>query len=105
MCELPVLVVSHNIAASRQSSDAIAVHFSYHCGFRAAMPVPGLTIDYSTVTLYDADIRYVARKFETAVPDASRHFPAVVITGARLAGNTTLLPPFFLQVPCVPLGA
>ena len=59
------------------------------------MPVSGLTIDYSKVTLYDAHMRYVARKLETAVREASRHFPAVVITGPRRAGKTTLLRQLF----------
>ena len=36
-------------------------------------------------------MRYVARELETVVREASRHFPAVVLTGPRHAGKTTLL--------------
>lgn len=40
-------------------------------------------------------MRYVARKLGTVVREASRHFPAVVITGPRRAGKTTLLRQLF----------
>jgi len=50
-----------------------------------------LTVDYSKVKLYNTHMRYVARKLETVVREASRHFPAVVMTGPRRAGKTTLL--------------
>jgi predicted AAA+ superfamily ATPase len=36
-------------------------------------------------------MRYVFRKLETVVREATRHFPAVVVTGPRRAGKTTLL--------------
>ncbi len=40
-------------------------------------------------------MRYVARKLQSVVREASRHFPAVVITGPRRAGKTTLLRQLF----------
>ena len=40
-------------------------------------------------------MRYVTRKLGTTLQEASRHFPAVVITGPRRAGKTTLLRQLF----------
>src|SRR5712671_4114576 len=40
-------------------------------------------------------MRYVTRKLGTTLQVASRHFPAVVITGPRRAGKTTLLRQLF----------
>jgi predicted AAA+ superfamily ATPase len=40
-------------------------------------------------------LRYVARKLGNILQDASRHFPAVVVTGPRRAGKTTLLRQLF----------
>ena len=40
-------------------------------------------------------MRYVPRKLATALLDASRHFSAVVVTGPRRAGKTTLLRKLF----------
>lgn len=40
-------------------------------------------------------MRYIARKLESVVRDAARHFPAVVVTGPRRAGKTTLLRQLF----------
>src|ERR1700693_4037415 len=36
-------------------------------------------------------MRYIPRKLENILQEASRHFPAVVVTGPRRAGKTTLL--------------
>src|SRR5271169_6068228 len=40
-------------------------------------------------------MRYIPRQLTTALLDASRHFPAVVVTGPRRAGKTTLLRKLF----------
>jgi predicted AAA+ superfamily ATPase len=40
-------------------------------------------------------MRYVARKLGNILQDASRHFPAVVVTGPRRAGKTTLFRQLF----------
>jgi predicted AAA+ superfamily ATPase len=40
-------------------------------------------------------LRYVARKLGNILQDASRHSPAVVVTGPRRAGKTTLLRQLF----------
>jgi hypothetical protein len=40
-------------------------------------------------------MRYIARKLGNLVREASRHFPAVVVTGPRRAGKTTLLRQLF----------
>jgi ABC-type ATPase with predicted acetyltransferase domain len=40
-------------------------------------------------------MRYVTRKLGTTLQVASRHFPAVVITGPRRAGKATLLRQLF----------
>ncbi len=40
-------------------------------------------------------MRYISRKLGNIVQDASRHFPAVVVTGPRRAGKTTLLRQLF----------
>lgn len=40
-------------------------------------------------------MRYVPRKLEKVVREAARHFPAVVVTGPRRAGKTTLLRQLF----------
>jgi predicted AAA+ superfamily ATPase len=60
------------------------------------MQVPDLEIDYSKVTLWNTHMRYVARKLETVVREASRHSPAVVITGPRRAGKDDSPPPVVL---------
>ncbi len=43
------------------------------------------------MTLYITQMRYVARKLTTVLQEAARHFAAVVVTGPRRAGKTTLL--------------
>ena len=40
-------------------------------------------------------MRYISRKLGRIVLDAARHFPAVVVTGPRRAGKTTLLRKLF----------
>jgi uncharacterized protein len=40
-------------------------------------------------------MRYIRRKLETVVRQAARHFPALVVTGPRRAGKTTLLHQLF----------
>jgi len=40
-------------------------------------------------------MHYISRKLGSIVQDASRHFPAVVVTGPRRAGKTTLLRQLF----------
>jgi predicted AAA+ superfamily ATPase len=40
-------------------------------------------------------MRYIQRRLATVVQDAARHFPAVVVTGPRRAGKTTLLRKLF----------
>ena len=40
-------------------------------------------------------MRYVSRKLGNVLQEASRHFPAVVVTGPRRAGKTTLLRQMF----------
>jgi predicted AAA+ superfamily ATPase len=40
-------------------------------------------------------MRYISRKLGNIIQDASRHFPAVVVTGPRRAGKTTLLRKLF----------
>ncbi len=40
-------------------------------------------------------MRYIERKLARVLVDASRHFPAVVVTGPRRAGKTTLLRKLF----------
>jgi predicted AAA+ superfamily ATPase len=45
--------------------------------------------------LYDTHMRYISRKLGNIIQGASRHFPAVVVTGPRRAGKTTLLRQLF----------
>jgi predicted AAA+ superfamily ATPase len=52
-------------------------------------------IDYSKVSLYNTHMRYIVRRLENVIQEASRHFPAVVVTGPRRAGKTTLLRQLF----------
>ena len=40
-------------------------------------------------------MRYIQRRLATVVQDAARHFPAIVVTGPRRAGKTTLLRKLF----------
>lgn len=46
-------------------------------------------------------MRYISRKLENVIQEASRHFPAVVITGPRRAGKTTLLRKLFSKAQYV----
>jgi predicted AAA+ superfamily ATPase len=46
-------------------------------------------------------MRYIPRQLAPVLLDASRHFPAVVVTGPRRAGKTTLLRKLFPNARCV----
>ena len=47
--------------------------------------------EYYKVLVYNTHMRYVPRKLAGALMEATRNFPAVVMTGPRRAGKTTLL--------------
>ena len=51
--------------------------------------------------LYNTHMRYIPRKSENIIQEASRHFPAVVVTGPRRAGKTTLLRQLFSKAQYV----
>ena len=51
--------------------------------------------------LYNTHMRYIPRKLENIIQEASRHFPAVVVTGPRRAGKTTLLRQLFSKAQYV----
>lgn len=46
-------------------------------------------------------MRYVPRKLARAVLNAAKSFPAIVVTGPRRAGKTTLLKHLFPRIQCV----
>jgi uncharacterized protein len=46
-------------------------------------------------------MRYIPRKLGNIIQEASRHFPAVVVTGPRRAGKTTLLRQLFTKAQYV----
>src|SRR5215469_7067045 len=46
-------------------------------------------------------MRYLARKLTDILTGAARHFPAVVVTGPRRAGKTTLLHHLFREAQYV----
>jgi len=46
-------------------------------------------------------MRYIARKLADVLTGAARHFPAVVVTGPRRAGKTTLLRQLFREAQYV----
>src|ERR1700730_1280353 len=46
-------------------------------------------------------MRYISRKLGSVIQDGSRHFPAVVVTGPRRAGKTTLLRQLFSKAQYV----
>ena len=46
-------------------------------------------------------MRYISRKLGNIIQEASRHFPAVVVTGPRRAGKTTLLRQLFSKAQYV----
>ena len=51
--------------------------------------------------LYNTHVRYIPRKLGNIIQEASRHFPAVVVTGPRRAGKTTLLRQLFSKAQYV----
>ena len=60
-----------------------------------------LAFDNSKVLLYNTHMRYIPRKLGNIILEASRHFPAVVVTGPRRAGKTTLLRQLFSKAQYV----
>ena len=54
-----------------------------------------MAFDNSKLLVYYSQMRYIARNLGEIVQQASRHFPAVVVTGPRRAGKTTLLRQLF----------
>jgi hypothetical protein len=46
---------------------------------------------FNKVVVYISHMRYIQRRLAGVLLDAARHFPAVVVTGPRRAGKTTLL--------------
>jgi predicted AAA+ superfamily ATPase len=46
-------------------------------------------------------MRFIPRKLANIIQEASRHFPAVVVTGPRRAGKTTLLRQLFSKAQYV----
>ena len=53
------------------------------------------SIEKSKVLVYISHVQYIQRRLATVLLDAARHFPAVVVTGPRRAGKTTLLRKLF----------
>src|SRR6516164_6406823 len=72
-----------------------------------AVPPPALpslqnfSIENSKVLVYISHVRYIQRRLATVLVDAGRHFPAVVVTGPRRAGKTTLLRKLFAKAQYV----
>ena len=52
-------------------------------------------IEKSKVLVCISHVQYIQRRLATVLLDAARHFPAVVVTGPRRAGKTTLLRKLF----------
>ena len=71
------------------------INFSGTCN-RTLCEASGLgggirNFDYPKLLFYNTQMRYVARKLDPALRQAARLFPAVVVTGPRRSGKTTLL--------------
>jgi uncharacterized protein len=49
------------------------------------------TVEKSKIEVYIYHMRYLPRKLSSVVLTAVKHFPAIVVTGPRRAGKTTLL--------------
>ena len=58
-------------------------------------------IDKYKVQVYIPHMRYIPRRLERVLLEAARHFPAVVVTGPRRAGKTTLLRKLFRKAQYV----
>ena len=63
--------------------------------------LPTVSIEKSKAVVYIYHVRYIQRRLATVLLDAARHFPAVVVTGPRRAGKTTLLRKLFPKAQCV----
>ena len=50
-----------------------------------------MSVEYYKVLPYNTQMRYIPRNLDSVVRQAARHFPAVVVTGPRRSGKTTLL--------------
>ena len=62
------------------------------------MPSPPrltISIDKYKPLVYISHVQYIHRRLTSVLLDAARHFPAVVVTGPRRAGKTTLLRKLF----------
>ncbi len=56
---------------------------------KSASPI--FSVEYSKVVVYISHMQYIQRRLAGVLLEAARHFPAVVVTGPRRAGKTTLL--------------
>jgi hypothetical protein len=61
----------------------------------ALAKLQNVSIEKSKVVVYISHVQYIQRRLATVLLDAARHFPAVVVTGPRRAGKTTLLRKLF----------